>query len=136
MTKRTPHPCAVCGRRAGSVGVDVAGAPDGSVTPLGRVTRCPDCHQWACPDCLHDRNCCDGLAEDAATDALPDIVPTDGTIFCARCHGSIDERDEPAACAECGRAFHAVCLSVGTRCSACVDADSKSKGTLFGEEAL
>lgn len=26
--------------------------------PLGPVTECPDCHKLACPDCMHEADCC------------------------------------------------------------------------------
>lgn len=52
------HHCVVCGRREGDK-VDQGGSYDG--VPLGEVTRCQQCGQWACPDCEHERDCCEKL---------------------------------------------------------------------------
>ena len=47
--------CEVCGRKEGAE-VDVAGFPDG--VPLGPIEECETCGRKACPDCLHEADCC------------------------------------------------------------------------------
>ncbi len=52
---RLKHPCSVCNRRQGCT-KDLGGHEDG--IPLGPVTKCDPCGRWACPDCLHEADCC------------------------------------------------------------------------------
>jgi hypothetical protein len=47
--------CRICGRKEGST-KDRCGEEDG--VPLGPVERCPTCKRSACPDCLHEADCC------------------------------------------------------------------------------
>lgn len=52
----------VCGERMEGSTKDRSGREDG--IPLGKIKKCQHCGRWACPDCLHERDCCD--AEDMA----------------------------------------------------------------------
>ena len=47
--------CQVCGRKEGTT-KDRCGQEDG--IPLGRLEKCDLCGKWACPDCLHEMDCC------------------------------------------------------------------------------
>lgn len=47
--------CRICGRYAGST-KDRCGEEDG--VPLGPIEQCPTCKRWACPDCMHEADCC------------------------------------------------------------------------------
>jgi hypothetical protein len=62
--------CVICGREEGSE-VDVAGFPDG--VPLGTIEACETCGRLACPDCLHETDCCFLEAEEHADD--PEWAP-------------------------------------------------------------
>ncbi len=48
--------CSICDRPTGSL-ADRDGELD-EWAPLGPVTRCPTCKRLACPDCLHEAECC------------------------------------------------------------------------------
>ena len=47
--------CEICGREEGST-VDRCGVEDGIA--LGAIEPCETCGRWACPDCLHEADCC------------------------------------------------------------------------------
>jgi hypothetical protein len=47
--------CSICGRPRGST-LDRWGCEDG--IPLGPLANCPTCGKTACPDCLHEADCC------------------------------------------------------------------------------
>lgn len=49
--------CEVCDRKQGDT-TDRTGSPDNDKVPLGAVTKCDVCARWACPDCLHEADCC------------------------------------------------------------------------------
>jgi len=59
-------PCEVCDRRAGYAPFNRFGEPDLCPdTPLGEVALCPECGRYSCPDCQHERECCElALAPD------------------------------------------------------------------------
>lgn len=59
------HNCEICGRAEGST-KDRCGVEDG--VPLGAVERCDLCEQLACPDCLHENDCCFVEADDLEDD--------------------------------------------------------------------
>lgn len=50
-----PKTCSICDRPAGSL-LDRFGIPDG--IPLGPIQRCDICGRNACPDCMHESECC------------------------------------------------------------------------------
>lgn len=62
MSKRKKA-CSMCGRKEGST-KDVCGDED--YTPLGPVEKCETCGRWACPDCLHEADCCFADADEHA----------------------------------------------------------------------
>jgi hypothetical protein len=55
MSKRGKKTCEVCDRLEGST-KDRCNEEDG--TPLGAMELCPTCGKWACPDCIHEIDCC------------------------------------------------------------------------------
>jgi hypothetical protein len=62
--------CDVCGRNEGAE-IDRSGGYDG--IPLGPIEKCETCGRHACPDCLHESDCCFDDAEDHV--AEPDWSP-------------------------------------------------------------
>lgn len=57
--KRTPSQCQICKRKPGARKKDRSGSLDPNPqTPLGKLQRCRLCGLWACPDCLHETDCC------------------------------------------------------------------------------
>lgn len=62
--------CDICERAEGDE-VDRGGAHDG--VPLGPIERCETCGRLACPDCLHEADCCFIDAEEHRSD--PDWAP-------------------------------------------------------------
>ena len=82
MPAKRKYECHVCGRKEGST-KDRCGSDDGS--PLGQVEKCGTCGRRACPDCMHEADCCfadaDGHQDDS-TWAPPDwrlAEPPNGT---------------------------------------------------------
>lgn len=60
MTKKYDAACEVCGRRAGYAPLNRFGEPDlNPDTPLGPIMECSTCGLMACPDCLHESECCE-----------------------------------------------------------------------------
>jgi len=68
MAKRKT--CAVCSRKPGCT-KNLCGEEDG--TPLGALEKCDACGLVACPDCLHEADCCFRDADDHAKE--PDWAP-------------------------------------------------------------
>jgi hypothetical protein len=62
-----PATCEICGRPEGCT-LDLGGLEDG--VPLGPVTLCDLCGRRACPDCLHEADCCFDDADLHADDPL------------------------------------------------------------------
>ncbi len=60
-----PPVCEIC-RRAEGCTDDRSGVCDG--VPLGLVERCDTCGRLACPDCLHEADCCFVEMDDHADD--------------------------------------------------------------------
>jgi hypothetical protein len=69
-----PRECSICGRVKGST-LDRCGFPDDSpnAVPLGPIRRCATCGRRACPDCLHESDCCFADSDDHAAD--PEWAP-------------------------------------------------------------
>ncbi len=97
MTRRKR--CQVCNRLEGST-KNMIGEEDG--IPLGKVEKCPTCGRWACPDCLHEADCCFVEADEHAAEecwcppgwriASGEIFPRlEGTAPC----GTTFERIDP-----------------------------------------
>lgn len=64
MSTQQTTRCDVCGRREGNRTTNRFGGPDMNPdTPLGPVTKCPACESMACPDCLHEQECCEMVEE-------------------------------------------------------------------------
>lgn len=57
MARPSRRKCHVCCRKEGDK-VDLSGRYDG--VPLGAIEKCDTCGHWACPDCLHEADCCFG----------------------------------------------------------------------------
>jgi len=57
--------CEVCERAEGAT-CDRCWQEDG--IPLGPIETCPTCNRRACPDCLHEADCCFADAEDHEDD--------------------------------------------------------------------
>jgi len=55
MSEARKRKCRICYRFAGSQ-KDRCGEYDG--VPLGPIKQCPTCKRWACPDCMHEVDCC------------------------------------------------------------------------------
>lgn len=56
--------CAICDRRCGSLldRCHEPPRPGDEEVPLGEIVRCELCGKAACPDCLHECECCfDGI---------------------------------------------------------------------------
>lgn len=54
--------CQVCGRRPGLLDAErnrFGGLDPNPETPLGELDTCLDCGRRVCPDCLHERECCE-----------------------------------------------------------------------------
>jgi hypothetical protein len=63
----------VCERLEGDMH-DRCGQYDG--VPLGRLEKCDWCGKWACPDCLHEADCCfDWYWEIANEEAGEPVAP-------------------------------------------------------------
>ena len=48
--------CQICGRKEGTLlerDMMTYAEP-----PLGPVEKCDTCGRWACPDCMHEADCC------------------------------------------------------------------------------
>ena len=60
MSKKPTH-CEICDRAPGDRALDRGHWPDPGQkdTPLGALEKCADCRCWVCPDCLHERDCCE-----------------------------------------------------------------------------
>jgi hypothetical protein len=72
--------CQICDRLEGST-KDRDDAEDG--VPLGPVEKCDACGRWACPDCMHEADCCFADAEDHADDpkSAPPGCVTESGLF-------------------------------------------------------
>lgn len=78
--------CDICGRAEGSE-LDRCGEPDG--VPLGPLERCETCNRLACPDCLHEADCCFAEAEDHKGD--PEWAPLGWVKFQEPCSPGVVE---------------------------------------------
>lgn len=65
--------CEICGRSEGNERIDRFGGRLNDHVPLGAVERCGVCGRLACPDCLHEVECCFVDADDHADE--PDWSP-------------------------------------------------------------
>ena len=80
MKKKILVPCEVCGRYAGTRDeIDRFEPSDPrhevpplDATPLGSVEECSLCGKFACPDCLHESDCCFADADEKPVGWAPD----------------------------------------------------------------
>lgn len=61
-----PERCEICDRKPGDTN-DRCNEPTYDQVPFGPLEQCDLCQKWACPDCLHEADCCFEDEEDAGT---------------------------------------------------------------------